>query len=351
MKKIFYAVLKRYMQLVARIYFGKVEIVGKENIPVGKPIIYSCNHQNAFLDALLVGAFSPVKITSLTRSDVFGSHAGMWFMNAAQMEPIYRMQDGIDKLALNEKTFQRVRDRLRANEGVLIFSEGNHGNEYYLRPLSKGSSRMALESQEKMMDKDVQVVPVGLNYFHHQRPLHKLVLAFGEPIAVKDYLDEYQVHAARATNQLKRSITEGMRRVLMIPDHSDEYEARKSFINHRNENFDFQEFRERLSQGDAALKASRKRNELLFNLGRLLGVFNFLPLLVLDMVCRKVKDIVFHASFKWVTALFVFPIWWLLTFGIATLFWNWETGLQVVGIQFMALILRQYLIRWSNPPH
>jgi hypothetical protein len=106
-----------------------------------------------------------------------------------------------------------------------------------------------------------------------------------------------------------------------------------------------------LSQGDAALKASRKRNELLFNLGRLLGVFNFLPLLVLDMVCRKVKDIVFHASFKWVTALFVFPIWWLLTFGIATLFWNWETGLQVVGIQFISLVLRQYLIRWSNPPH
>ena len=339
------------MQLVAQLYFGEVEIVGKENIPVGKPIIYSCNHQNAFMDALLIGAFSPVKITSLTRSDVFGSHAGMWFMNAVQMEPIYRMQDGIDKLALNEKTFERVRSRLRDHEGVLIFSEGNHGNEYFLRPLSKGSSRMALESQEKMMDMDVQVVPVGLNYFHHQRPAHKLTLVFGQPIPVKQYIDEYEVHAARGTNQLKRSITEGMRSVLWLPDDSEEYPERKVLINWRNEGNSFQELRERLAERDPGLKGPLKTNWILIKLAWILGVFNFLPLLILERVCKKVKDIVFHASFKWVAALFLFPLWWLLIFGIVTLVWNWEIGLRVFGIQFIALFIRQYLIRWSNQAH
>lgn len=351
MKHVFYALLKRYMQLVAHLYFGKVEIVGMENISAGKPIIYSCNHQNAFMDALLIGAFSPLKITSLTRSDVFGNHAGMWFMNALQMEPIYRMQDGIDKLALNKKTFERVRDRLRANEGVLIFSEGNHGNEYYLRPLSKGSSRMALESQEKIPDKDIQVVPVGLNYFHHQRPLHKLSIVFGDPINVRDYLGEYQNHAARGINQLKSIITDGMRSVLMLPDNSTEYEIQKGHINYQNEAYDFFEFRERLADGQKELKPMPQPKGLLYLLGKALGIFNFLPLLLLDIVCRKVKDVVFHGSFKWIAALFLFPIWWLFIFAGTSLIWEWETGLLIFVVQFLTLILRQYLIRWSKTGH
>ena len=351
MKHLFYIFMKRYMQVVSRFYFGKVEFVGMQNIPVGKPIIYSCNHQNAFMDALLIGAFSPVKITSLTRSDVFGTHAGMWFMNALQMQPIYRMQDGIDKLALNEKTFERVRDRLRAHEGVLIFSEGNHGNEYFLRPLSKGSSRMALESQEKMMDEDIQVVPVGLNYFHHQLPSHKLSVVFGTPISVKDYWDQYQEHAAKGTNQLKKDITTGMREVLMLPNDSEDYLVKRSYINHKNEHKSFQTFKEALEENRASLKEAGKPNSLLLAFANFFGILNFFPLLLLYRICGKVQDIVFHSSFKWAAALFVFPIWWLLVYGIVASVWNWQYGLLVFASQFIALFIRQYLIRWSNPEH
>ncbi len=337
--------------MVSRLYFGKVELVGIEQIPVGKPIIYSCNHQNAFMDALLVGAFSPVKITSLTRSDVFGNHAGMWFMNALQMQPIYRIQDGIDKLALNEGTFELVRNRLKAHQGVLIFSEGNHGNEYYLRPLSKGSSRMALESQEKMMEEDLQVVPVGLNYFHHQRPVHKLSIVFGAPIAVKDFWDEYQSHPAKGTNLLKKHITEGMRNAMILPDQTDDYEAKKTLINYKNEAWSFPDFKRELTQGSEKLIPLGATRTILYKLGIALGIFNFLPLLILQQICGKVKDIVFHGSFKWGAALFLFPLWWLVVFFCSSIIWNLQIGLIVFLVQFTSLLARQYLIRWSGQRH
>jgi 1-acyl-sn-glycerol-3-phosphate acyltransferase len=351
MKQLFYQFMRYYMRVVARFYFGRVEFVGRHSIPVGKPIIYSCNHQNAFMDALLIGAFSPVKITSLTRSDVFGTHAGMWFMTALQMHPIYRMQDGIDKLALNEGTFERVRDRLRAHEGVLIFSEGNHGNDYHLRPLSKGSSRMALESLEKMMEEDVQVVPVGINYFHHQRPSHKLTLAFGKPISVREYWDEYQQHPAKGTNRLKKDITERMREVLMLPDQTEDYERRKALINRKNEGLPFADFKEKLSRHPDQLKQRGKPVSFLRHLGNAVGILNFLPLLIIHGICTKVKDIVFHGSFKWGAAMFLFPIWWIAVFIATGWIWNWELAGIVFGIQFAGLFIRQYLVRWSNPSH
>ena len=56
LKLAFYYFMKYYMQVFIRLFFGRVELVGMKKIPVGKPIIYSCNHQNAFMDALIIGA-------------------------------------------------------------------------------------------------------------------------------------------------------------------------------------------------------------------------------------------------------------------------------------------------------
>ncbi len=340
--------MKNYMALVKYFYFGRVEIVGREKIPVGKPIIYSCNHQNAFMDALLIGSISPIRITSLTRSDVFGSHAGMWFMTALQMQPIYRMRDGISQLEKNEMVFENVRSKLRKKEGVLIFSEGNHANNYYLRTLSKGSSRMALESQEKMEELDIQVVPVGINYFHHQRPFHKLCIVFEDPISVKDYFDLYKEHPAKSINQLKASITEGMKKCLMLPENSDDYIEKLKYVNQRNESVLFKDF---VAARPGDLKAQEEKKPGLKSLGIALGIFNFLPLLLLQVVLKPIKDIVFYGSLKWASALFVLPLYWvsvLLVFGLTL---GWVQGVTAMILCIITLFLRQWLIKKSNVPH
>ena len=60
------------------VYFRNIEVHGLENIPKDGGVLFSPNHQGAFLDPLLIGSMTPSKITSLTRSDVFGGPF-QWF--------------------------------------------------------------------------------------------------------------------------------------------------------------------------------------------------------------------------------------------------------------------------------
>jgi 1-acyl-sn-glycerol-3-phosphate acyltransferase len=350
LKLSFYYFMKYYMQTFIRLFFGRVEIVGKDDIPRGKPIIYSCNHQNAFMDALIIGALSPMRITSMTRSDVFNTPL-RWFMDALQMLPIYRMRDGIDQLAKNEAVFEKIRSLLRDDRAILIFSEGNHGNDYFLRPLTKGSSRMAFEALEKMPEKDIQIVPVGINYFHHQRPGNKLTVVFGKGIPVKDHFSAYQEHPVRGANQLKKEIASGMRECLLIPDETEDYEERRSFINRHNEKLTFEVLREKISQKDPGLKKKGEPNSSFGTLGKALGVFNFLPLLILQKILAPIKDIVFYGSLKYAFGLFVFQAWYLIILGITIPLFGWKIGIATLVVLFALLVLRLKVLRWANPPH
>jgi 1-acyl-sn-glycerol-3-phosphate acyltransferase len=350
LKLFFYYFMKYYMQVFIRLFFGRVEIVGKHKIPKGKPIIYSCNHQNAFMDALIIGALSPVRITSMTRSDVFHKTLS-WFMDALQMLPIYRMRDGIDQLAKNEAVFEKIRSLLRDNRAILIFSEGNHGNDYFLRPLTKGSSRMAFEAMEKMPEKDIQIVPIGLNYFHHQRPGHKLTVVFGDGIPVKNHFPSYEEHPVRGANLLKKEIAFGMRECLLIPEETEDYEERRAYINRQNERIGFHELRKRINLKDHTLKKKSDHVALLNSFGKALGIFNFPPLLLLQKILAPIKDIVFYSSLKYAFGLFVFQIWYLIVLAVAVPLLGWKMAGLIVAMLFLALLLRLKVLRWANPPH
>ena len=105
-KKLVYQVIKYYCRFLIRFFFGKVEIIGREKIPNDQPVIYSSNHQNAFMDALIIGGLSPKTTYSVTRSDVFKKQFE-WFMDAIKMIPIYRIRDGFSQLAKNQETFRK----------------------------------------------------------------------------------------------------------------------------------------------------------------------------------------------------------------------------------------------------
>lgn len=66
-----YAALKSYITLVHRIYYKKVFVQGKENIPANKPVIFAPNHQNALMDALAVISTVNKQPVFLARADMF----------------------------------------------------------------------------------------------------------------------------------------------------------------------------------------------------------------------------------------------------------------------------------------
>ena len=183
--------------------------------PKNNPLLVTPNHQNAFLDALLVGAFIPRELHFLTRADVFTKRS-IPFMKLLNMMPVYRIRDGYSALSRNEAVFDGCRKIFERRESILIFPEGNHGKEYYLRPLTKGAARLALQSQTKL-EEPLMILPIGLNYFDHQSANSTVIIRFGKPIVVSDHVDGYEKHQASGLIKMRDTISEGMKNTLLIP--------------------------------------------------------------------------------------------------------------------------------------
>ncbi|HEY9177239.1 MAG TPA: 1-acyl-sn-glycerol-3-phosphate acyltransferase, partial [Flavipsychrobacter sp.] len=103
------------------------------------------------------------------------------------MFPVYRMSEGKDKLDYNHKTFADCLEILKQNGCVLIFSEGTCINEWKLRPLKKGTARLAWMCWAEQGVKDMIVQPVGINYHSFTQVPKRMHVGFAPVITVRDY--------------------------------------------------------------------------------------------------------------------------------------------------------------------
>lgn len=78
------------------------------------------------------------------------------------MLPVYRMSEGAENLDQNYETFEKCKEIFKRNGIVLIFSEGRCINEWKLRPLKKGTARLAISSWQQGIP--LKVLPTGINY-------------------------------------------------------------------------------------------------------------------------------------------------------------------------------------------
>lgn len=348
MKPFLYHLLKYLVRITSRFAFSRVEVRGMDRVPWEKPCIVSPNHQNAFLDALLVGAFAPVELTYLSRASVFGTHLD-WFLEAFRMVPIYRRRDGFGNLSRNKQIFAAQREKLRRGESMVMFSETEHAHTYHLRPLSRGSSRFALETQADI-DREVQLVPVGINYYHLRRPGFKVSVVVGEPLPVREYMDRYRAHEARGINALREDLTDAMKECLLVPEKTDDYRERVDRINRKNEGLSFPEMKRALRTPETLAPKGEHRPGL-ETLAQWISPLNAGPLWLANVLMRRVDDPVFAASLKFAVGMLVLPVWWLGLFGVGTWAAGPTVGAGVTGLAVLTIGLRLVLIRHSNPPH
>ena len=293
------------------IFFRNVDVYGYENIPKDGGVLFSPNHQGAFLDPLLIGSMTPKKITSLTRSDVFGGPL-QWFLDALQMLPIYRIRNGYSNLKKNDAIFEKCHSLLGSGKFLLMFSEGGHHHEYYLKNLSKGSSRLAFQAQQKNLNKKIYILPVGINYGHHKQPRSTLHLVYGKPLLVSDYIVNENSEAENI-NLIRESLQEKMRDCLWLPDFSENYPQQKKCINRLTTKMKFSQLKKNLSSDYNQLPKRRKLNSARNLISQILSIPNIIPLWITRIIIGKFDDKVFISSMKYATGAFLFPIWWLFT--------------------------------------
>ncbi|XOV92810.1 MAG: 1-acyl-sn-glycerol-3-phosphate acyltransferase [Bacteroidota bacterium] len=343
-----YFFVKWWAKIFVPLFFGDFKIIGRKKIPKDGAVILAPNHQGAFMDAVVVGSFIKKQVSFLTRSDIFNKRT-IPFLSALNMQPIYRIRDGYDSLSKNEEVFKKCYELLVKNEKILlIFPEGNHAPDFYLRPLQKGTSRLAFGAKEYMgEDKKLYIVPVGVNYFSHRYPA-KLIINFGDSIDVDDYMPAYQKNNLNGFQELKNAVEEGMKKVLILPEKTDDYEKRKSFVFQRkHEKYSFDELRE-ISQGEIGEIKKPPRNAFTRFLVYFFSLLNFPIYLGMQKILGIMKDKAFYISMKFYAGCVLTFFWWLILFTVGALTLGWRFGLLLIVASLLFLFARKNIIGYTN---
>lgn len=127
-----------------------------------QPLIIASNHPNSFFDALIIATNVSRELHFLARGDAFKNKFVAAVLRSMNMVPIFRASEGKENLANNEASFTECVAVLRNGGAILIFAEGICENTWALRPLKKGTARLAQRTWHE--GTDMLVVPVTLAY-------------------------------------------------------------------------------------------------------------------------------------------------------------------------------------------
>jgi 1-acyl-sn-glycerol-3-phosphate acyltransferase len=177
---VLFTILKGYARLTIKIYCRKIIVNQPEWLGVKGPLLLACNHPNSFLDGIIVTTIFEENIYSLARGDAFKKPWHEKVLRRLHLLPVYRTSEGVENLEHNYTTFDACKAVFRQNGIVIIFSEGRCINEWHLRPLKKGTARLATSSWEDGIP--LTVLPVGLNYNTFRNFGKNVFLNFGHPL-------------------------------------------------------------------------------------------------------------------------------------------------------------------------
>lgn len=372
-----YENLRIYVRFAFWLTHRRIVVTGLGNIPKDKPIIFAANHQNALMDPLAVVCTNQLQTVWLTRADIFKIKKVQSLLKFMKMIPIYRIRDGKENLSNNEEIFNYVAETLENKESVALFPEAAHSGKRQMLSHKKAIPRIAFETEEKNNFKlDLQLVPVGIFYDHYWKFNRTLIVQYGMPIEIDSYEDRYNENQQNAMLTLRDEIHQRLLPLVMqinSVDHYSEYEeiriiAGKEFS--KNAIFDQdQELQKFKAEQDLIAKIERiekdnpegfqniiKKTKGYSSAMRKTGVsddqvskassahflkmtvqfcgallsapvflfgflFNALPYFVPRIfVTRKLKDKAFVSSFNFALGLVLFPIFYLIEFGILLMF-------------------------------
>ena len=346
MRSVWYEFLRVYVFVALIFYFSRITITHKAALPSNHSILFLPNHQNAFLDALLVVTSTRLPIHFLARADVFRNRLFRSLLDSINLIPVYRVRDGWNSLDKNAETFERCFEILNKGESLLMFPEGNHSFGRRLRPLSRGFTKIVQGVMSRKLADNLVIVPVGINYESHSRYFSRVSVTFGNPIDVAGF-----EHSPKGANILRDVVEQEMRKLVV---HIGDEQQERALINElKRKGYDVCDAQvvNSLLQTTARNEASwpKQRTHLWWVLGLpvlLLGkLLNAVPLIVWTRIRRQIKDPVLMPSIRFAFAVGVFPVYYVALTVLLWVFFGYRTGvlsffILVFSMPALALVRR-----------
>ena len=208
---ILYNILSPLVQFGTRCHYQVFDVHGLENLPTDGAYIIAPCHQQALMEPLAVLNFAPKPPVFLARADIFAKPVIRAILTFLKILPVYRMRDGMDNLAKNNDIFEKSRAVLLDGFPLCLMAEGRHNNRHQLLPLVKGMFRIAGETQRKLGDHPLYIVPTGIDFDEYERPYSNLVVHIGKPIAVQPFMETFEENEPVALNQMRETLARELR--------------------------------------------------------------------------------------------------------------------------------------------
>lgn len=331
---LFFRSLKKYCQAALWFYFRTWQVRFINDLPKG-PLILVANHQNAFLDAILIICSSERNPWSIARANIFQSPLAKKLLNAIKILPVYRFRDGFSTLRKNDEVIDSYARLLMEGEAILIFAEGNHDDHWRLRTLQKGFARIAIAAEEKSgYTLGLNIVPVGVQYESPSEYRSRVLVSFGAPISVhkckKDLESNKKGDPAfkDLTEALITKTSAGLRPLILHVEHHEYENKVKHLLHHRAEKKDLveqlktdQELIDRLEASPDQLDVPDNTPEETrpwWNPIYLYGTINhLLPWAIIQWFIKaKVRDHQFIPSLQYALGILLVPLTYVLQTGI-----------------------------------
>jgi len=189
-----YYLVRPVARYVLRYYYRNIDLTGLENIPQNAAVILAANHPTAFIEPCILACFQPRTLWFLARGNLFKNRLYNAFLAAVHILPVFRLEDGgYSRLKDNFSTFDACFRALSKGKAIMNLAEGRCIHEKALRPIRKGTARLALGAMQRDSTlKEVYIVPVGCNFTHPDRVRDQVMIRFGEPILTSAFMDEFR---------------------------------------------------------------------------------------------------------------------------------------------------------------
>ncbi|MGC1515029.1 MAG: 1-acyl-sn-glycerol-3-phosphate acyltransferase [Maribacter sp.] len=349
MKGLVYAITKLIVKGGLHAVYKEIKITGMEHIPKDRPILFLPNHQSALIDVLLIATNTQQKSYFLTRADVFTNAFLNRIFMYFRMLPIYRIRDGRKALSRNDRMFDTYAELLARGEALTLFPEANHNLQRRVRPLSKGFTRIIIRTFERYPDMDILLVPVGLNYGNALHFPDRVALHFGQPISAKSLYTQNDLNLSSIA--MKNAVTTELKTLTTHIPKDIDYEITIQKL--KGTNIDFlspNAVYETLNSKNFAngarqmtksnVKKSRSIPYLIFTL------LNLPVVLIWKGVLKpKVPEAEFMGTFRFASAMVLFPIYVLVLFMAVLVLGSLEMAfLSIVVLCLVNLILVKHVL-------
>ena len=215
-----YTVVKVIARFWIWFFFERVEVRHPERVPRSGPVLLCINHPNNLIDSLLLGSILSRKVHYLATATLFRNPLIARCLVALGVIAIYRRADAPDKMDRNIEMFAACDEAFDRGWLIAIYPEGTTRAEAHVQRIKTGASRIALGYEAHAAGR-LTLVPVGLSFEARKRFRGRVLVSFGEPVAVSPCPAVYREEPAKALHRLTTAIQGAMEREVVHVERID----------------------------------------------------------------------------------------------------------------------------------